>query len=112
MTDCVFCRIVAGELPARVRGENEHVLAFDDISPQAPVHVLVVPRAHHRDVPAMTAADPALAGELVAMAAKVAAETGIAGPGYRMIANTGRGGGQTEFHAHLHLLGGTRLRWP
>ncbi|GAA2834407.1 histidine triad nucleotide-binding protein [Crossiella cryophila] len=112
MSDCVFCRIVAGELPARVRASSPDALAFDDIAPQAPVHVLIVPKAHHRDVPGMTAADPGLAAELIGLAAEVAAATGIAEPGYRLIANTGPGGGQTVFHAHLHLLGGTRLNWP
>lgn len=107
--DCLFCRIVAGELPADVVAETASTFAFRDISPQAPTHVLVVPRAHHADAAALHAADPALVAELVAAGVAVAQQEGVADTGYRLIMNTGGHGGQTVFHAHLHVLGGEPL---
>lgn len=113
MTDpsCVFCRVVAGELPADVVAETERTLAFRDLAPQAPVHVLVVPRAHHADVGALADADPALLGDLLRAAVDVARAEGLEG-GYRLVANTGADAGQTVFHVHGHVLGGRRLGWP
>ena len=108
--DCLFCRIVAGEIPATVVRETERTLAFRDIAPQAPTHVLVVPKAHYPDAASLAAADPALAGALLAEAGRVAEDEKVAesagGAGYRLIFNTGAGAGQTVFHAHVHVLGG------
>ena len=111
MTDCLFCRIAAGEIPATHVLETERVLAFRDINPQAPVHVVVIPKEHHADISALTAADPALAGELLATVARVAREEGLSN-GFRVVFNTGVDGGQTVFHVHAHLLGGRGLGWP
>jgi histidine triad (HIT) family protein len=107
--DCLFCRIVAGEIPATVVHETETILAFRDIDPKAPVHVLVIPRAHHADVAALAAADPALAGDVLAAAGAVAEAEGLSADGYRLIFNTGRFGGQEVFHVHGHVVGGAPL---
>ena len=107
-TDCLFCRIVAGEIPATVVHETPTTLAFRDIGPKAPVHVLVIPKAHHADVSALAGADPALAGEVLATAAAVAKAEELDG-GYRVIFNTGPHSGQEVFHAHAHVLGGAPL---
>lgn len=107
--DCLFCRIVAGEIPATVVYETDTVLAFRDIGPQAPVHVLVIPRAHHADAASLAEADPVLAGEMLAAAGAVAKAEGLAANGYRVIFNTGSHGGQTVFHVHAHVLGGEPL---
>lgn len=112
MQDCLFCRVVAGTLPATIVRETDLVVAFRDIAPQAPTHVLVVPRDHYPDAAALAAADPELAGLLLAEAARVAEQEGIAGSGYRVVLNTGPGAGQTVFHVHAHVLGGRPLRWP
>ena len=108
--DCLFCRIVAGGIPATVVRETEATLAFRDINPQAPTHVLVVPKAHYPDAASLAEADPALAGALLAEAGRVAEQEKVAesagGTGYRLIFNTGSGAGQTVFHAHVHVLGG------
>jgi len=111
MSDCLFCRIVAGEIPATVVLETDEVLAFRDIAPAAPTHVVVVPKAHHVDVAALTAADPGLAGRLLAAGAAVAAQEGL-DEGFRLVFNTGAHGGQTVFHVHLHVLGGRHMGWP
>lgn len=108
MPDCLFCRLVAGEIPATIVRETATTLAFRDIAPKAPVHVLVVPKAHHADIAALAAADPALTATLVAEAAEVARAEGVDGA-WRMVANTGADVGQTVFHAHLHVLGGGRI---
>jgi histidine triad (HIT) family protein len=109
--DCLFCRIVAGDVPADVVHETDRTLAFRDGAPQAPTHVLVVPREHHADVASVVDADPALAAELVAVAVAVARRRELDG-GYRLVTNTGDDGGQTVQHAHLHVLGGRSLSWP
>jgi histidine triad (HIT) family protein len=110
--DCLFCRIVAGEIPSTRVYETDEVYAFADISPQAPVHVLVVPKDHHRDAGSLGASDPALAGRLLEAAAAVAEQQGVADGGYRVVFNTGAGAGQTVFHVHAHVLGGRPLGWP
>jgi len=108
MTDCLFCRIVAGQIPATIVGETEHTIAFRDIAPQAPVHVLVVPRVHLPDVAAL--GDRAeLLHAVVVEAAAVAAAEGLAAGGWRLIFNTGADAGQTVFHVHAHVLGGETL---
>ncbi|HWB35691.1 MAG TPA: histidine triad nucleotide-binding protein [Rugosimonospora sp.] len=109
MTDCLFCRIVAGEIPATVVLRTDELLAFRDISPAAPTHVLVVPTAHHADMAALASADPALAGRLLDACAQVAAAEGVAESGYRTIFNTGPDSGQAVAHVHAHVLGGQFL---
>ena len=101
--DCIFCTIVAGEVPADVLASNEHAIAFKDLNPQAPFHALVVPVDHHENAAASAAADPAVLGHLVMLADEVARAAG--NDDYRIIANTGAGVGQTVFHTHLHVLG-------
>ena len=117
MTDCLFCRMVAGEIPADVVHQTDRVFAFRDINPQAPTHVLVIPKEHHANVGALAAADEGLLGEVVAGAHAVAVQEGLVSdggsePGYRVVTNTGRQAGQSVFHVHLHVLGGRRMEWP
>lgn len=107
--DCLFCKIVAGEIPADVVHETGTTLAFRDIGPKAPVHVLVIPKAHHADVATLAVADPGLAGEVLAAAAAVAESEGLLTDGYRTIFNTGGYGGQEVFHVHAHVVGGAPL---
>ncbi len=103
---CLFCRIAAGEIPAAVVHQTDRVLAFRDITPKAPVHVLVIPKAHYETAAEMAAADPVLAGEVLAAAGAVAAAEGIEASGYRLIFNSGPDSGQEVFHVHGHVLGG------
>jgi histidine triad (HIT) family protein len=107
--DCVFCRIAAGGLPANVVHETPATVAFRDIAPMAPVHVLVIPRAHHRDLTALAEADPVLAGEVLTAAGEVARAEGLSAGGYRVIFNAGRHAGQEVFHVHAHVVGGAPL---
>ena len=109
---CLFCRIVAGEIPADIVREGERTLAFRDVNPQAPVHVLVIPRDHYADAASMVLTDPDLGGALLADATAVADDEGLVDGGYRLVINTGAGAGQTVFHAHVHVLGGRALTWP
>ena len=108
---CLFCRVVAGEVPAEIVREDADTVAFRDIDPKAPVHVLVVPRAHHPAAAAVLAADGALLASMFSAAVAVAESEGLDG-GYRMVFNTGPDAGQSVPHAHLHLLGGRHLAWP
>ena len=112
MAECLFCRIVAGEIPAGVVYEDDLAVAFEDLRPQAPVHVLVVPRKHVENVAALEAEDEALAGHLLRVACRVARDKGVAESGFRVVANVGRHAGQSVDHLHLHVLGGRRLGWP
>ena len=112
MTDCLFCRISTGEIPADIVARSDRALAFRDIQPQAPVHVLVIPVDHHADVPSVVEADPSLASEMLALTAQVARQEGVAESGHRLVANTGLEGGQSVGHAHIHVLGGRPLGWP
>lgn len=107
--DCLFCRIVAGEVPADVVAATDRVLAFRDITPQAPVHVLVVPRDHHADVAQLALTDPTLLADVVRLAEEVAAQE--ADGAFRLIFNTGAAAGQSVFHVHGHVIAGTRLGW-
>lgn len=107
--DCLFCRIVAGEVPADVVARSERVVAFRDINPQAPLHVLVVPRDHHADVAQLAAVDPGLLADVVALAHEIAEAE--AGGAYRLLFNTGAEAGQSVFHVHGHVIGGRRLGW-
>lgn len=111
MSDCLFCRIVAGDIPATVVHETDRTLAFRDLNPQAPTHVLVIPKDHHADMAALAGIDPAYVGLLLAAAVEVARLEGLTG-GHRMVTNTGPDGGQTVGHLHVHVLGGRALRWP
>lgn len=108
--DCLFCKIVAGEIPGDLVLSTDHVVAFRDIDPVAPTHVLVVPREHQPDAAATGEADPEALARLVAAAAEVASREGLAD--YRMVFNTGAGAGQSVFHTHLHVLGGRSMGWP
>ena len=112
MSDCLFCRVVAGEIPAKVVFQDEHLVAFQDINPQAPMHVLVVPKKHVATLNDLTAAEDDLVGAMVRTAAKVAKERGHDGPGYRTVFNCNAQAGQTVFHIHLHVLGGRVMSWP
>lgn len=107
--DCLFCRIVAGEIPATLVRETERTLAFRDINPKAPTHVLVIPKEHYADVVAMAQADPGLAGAVLETAAAVAETEGLLANGFRVLFNTGEHGGQEVFHVHAHVLGGAPL---
>ena len=107
---CLFCRIVRKEIPAQIVTETDDCVAFRDINPQAPLHVLVIPREH---VPTLNdVTDPALVGRLAMVAADIAQREGVAESGYRTVINTNADAGQTVFHVHLHLLGGRRMGWP
>jgi histidine triad (HIT) family protein len=108
--DCLFCKIVTGDVPATVVREDDQTVAFRDINPQAPVHVLVIPRQHVRDL-AELATDDALLGSVLRAATAVAGDEGL-GDGYRVVFNTGPQAGQTVFHAHAHVLGGRGMTWP
>ena len=109
---CLFCRISSGEIPARLAHQDEHVVAFHDINPQAPVHVLVIPRKHVASVAVMGDDDGEMAGRLFVAARNLARELGIAESGYRVVINAGADAGQTVDHIHLHILGGRHLKWP
>lgn len=111
-SDCLFCRIVDGQIPAKVIHRDEHCLGFLDISPQAPVHALFVPLKHIASVNDATVEHRELLGHLMFAAAKYAREQNVAEAGYRLVMNTNRNGGQTVFHIHLHLLAGRPMTWP
>ena len=108
--NCLFCRIVRGEIPAKIVAENTHCVAFRDINPQAPTHVVIVPREHVDSL--NEAKDAAMIGQLALMASEIARSEGIAERGYRTVFNTNADAGQTVFHLHLHLIGGRPMGWP
>jgi histidine triad (HIT) family protein len=110
--ECLFCSIVTGEIPAEKVVTSERTVAFRDINPQAPVHVLVVPRVHYADLAAVAAAGDGLLAEIATQAHRVAVAEGVADSGYRVVFNTGADGGQTVGHVHAHVLGGRPLAWP
>jgi histidine triad (HIT) family protein len=112
MSDCIFCKIVAGDIPADKVYEDDLVIAFRDLNPQAPTHVLVIPKRHIATLNDMTADDEAIVGRMVQAASKVAAQEGLTEAGYRTVMNCNADGGQTVFHIHLHLLGGRQMTWP
>ena len=109
---CLFCKIVAGDIPAAKVYEDDQLIAFKDINPQAPMHVLVVPKRHVATLNDLSAADDGLVGAMVRRAAAIAKEQGFDGPGYRTVFNCNAQAGQTVFHIHLHALGGRTLTWP
>ena len=113
MADCIFCRIANGEVPAKIAKRSADMVAFHDLTPQAPVHVLVIPTKHFGAVREARGLEAeAVLGRLLAFAAEVATELGLDARGYRLVTNTGPDGGQSVFHLHLHLLGGRALGWP
>lgn len=111
MRTCAFCRIAAGEEPARIVYQDEDVTAFHDYNPQAPTHVLIVPNEHIENVDEVEAEDADLLGKLFVIARQIAQEEGLTG-GYRLVINTGSQAGQSVYHLHMHLLGGRRMSWP
>jgi histidine triad (HIT) family protein len=112
VADCLFCRIVAGTIPATLVHQDEHLVAFRDINPQAPMHVLIVPRRHVASLNELTESDDQIVGEMVRRAAAIARSNGFADRGYRTVFNCNAEAGQTVFHIHLHVLGGRPLAWP
>lgn len=112
MTDCLFCKMVSGEIEPHVVYENDHILAFRDINPRALVHVLVIPKKHIATLNDLTPEDTALAGEIILAAKHVAEMEGIDQTGYRTVFNCGHDAGQEVYHVHLHLLGGRAMTWP
>lgn len=112
MTDCLFCRIAAGEIQADLVYEDDLVVGFRDLNPQAPTHILLIPRKHIATLNDLVPEDEAILGRLYTAAAQVAAREGLADRGYRSLINCNADGGQTVFHLHLHLLGGRQMGWP
>jgi histidine triad (HIT) family protein len=112
MPDCLFCKIVAGEIPANVVHQDDELLAFKDVNPQAPLHVLIVPKRHIPTLNDLAPGDDALVGSMFRRAAAIAAEHGYRERGYRTVFNVNREAGQSVFHIHLHVLAGRSLSWP
>jgi len=110
MSDCLFCKILAGDIPSEAVYEDEHVFAFKDIAPKAPFHVLIIPKKHIATLNDLEAEDTELAGRLFAAAKTIAQQQGFADDGYRVMMNCGEGGGQVVFHIHLHLMAGKRFK--
>jgi len=110
--DCIFCRIAAGEIPARLAYQDDQVVAFHDLHPAAPVHILVIPRKHIPTVPAIAPEDEPVVGHLLRAAGIIAGEQGLSERGFRGVINSGRDAGQEVMHLHLHLLGGREFGWP
>jgi histidine triad (HIT) family protein len=112
VADCLFCKIIRREIPGSVVYEDDRVLAFNDINPQAPTHILIIPKRHIATLNDLGPEDDAIVGELVRRAAGIARDRGLAPGGYRTVFNTNREAGQTVFHIHLHLIGGRPMTWP
>jgi histidine triad (HIT) family protein len=112
VTDCLFCRIIAGTIPANIVYHDDHLVAFKDINPQAPMHVLIIPRRHVATLNDLANTDDPLVGEMVRRAAAIAREHGYADRGYRTVLNCNAEAGQSVFHIHLHVLGGRAMTWP
>lgn len=110
--NCIFCKIIARNIPSKIVYEDDFAVAFEDVNPQAPVHILVVPRKHLSEIHSMTEADREVVGHLFLTAKQVAENKGLDAKGYRMVINNGAGAGQTVFHVHLHILSGRRFGWP
>jgi len=111
-TDCLFCKIVDGDLPADIVYENDSLIAFRDIDPKAPTHILLIPRRHIATMNDLEGEDKDLAGELFVTAKELAADEGLADDGYRVVMNCNEAAGQSVFHIHLHLMGGRKMTWP
>lgn len=112
MKDCLFCKIVAKEIPANVVFENDDLLAFHDIRPQAPTHIQIIPKRHISTINDCASDDAALVGQMILTAKTLAAQQGFSQQGYRLVFNVNSGGGQEIYHIHLHLLGGRQMMWP
>lgn len=110
--NCIFCKIAAKEIPANIVYSNDHVIAFDDLHPQAPHHKVIIPRKHIATLNDLTSDDTLLMGHMIQAAKDLAKQLNIAEDGYRVVINCNAGGGQTVFHIHLHLLGGRSMKWP
>lgn len=109
--ECIFCKIVNGEIPSEKVHEDDHVLAFKDIDPQAPVHIIIIPKKHHQSIMTVPAGEPIIA-QMLETANRIALKIGIADSGFRLVTNVGEDGGQTVPHLHFHLLGGRAMQWP
>jgi histidine triad (HIT) family protein len=112
MEDCIFCKIINKEIPAKIIYEDEYIVAFEDINPQAPVHVLIIPKDHFNSLNDIPANKQELLGHIILNARKLAEKKGIKDKGYRIVLNTGKNSGQEVFHIHFHLLGGRQMTWP
>ncbi len=112
MSDCLFCKIQQGDIPADVVFENDDILAFRDVNPQAPTHILIIPRKHIETVNDLNAGDELIMGKLFSVAKTIAAEEGVSDDGYRLVVNCNEKAGQTVFHIHMHLLAGRNMNWP
>ncbi len=112
MTDCIFCKIARHEVPSRIVFENERLLAFHDLFPAAPTHILLIPKTHYTTLNDVPASEAAVLGELMTTAAQIARDNGFADDGYRVVMNCNSDGGQSVYHIHLHLLAGRKLTWP
>jgi histidine triad (HIT) family protein len=112
MSNCIFCKIIEKKIPAKIIHEDDHVLAFEDINPQAPVHTLVIPKKHIPTLLDIKEEDNNLVGHLIKVANKIANDKGIAERGFRIVANCNPESGQTVYHIHLHILGGRQMHWP
>jgi histidine triad (HIT) family protein len=112
MPDCLFCKIASGEIPAKIIHQDEFVVAFEDINPQAPHHKIIIPRKHIATLNDLKEEDANLVGKMMLSATSLAKSLNIADPGYRVLMNCNAGGGQTVFHIHMHLLGGRQMTWP
>lgn len=110
--NCIFCRIVKGEIPSKKVYEDDHVLAFHDIAPQAPVHILIIPKKHFSTILEIEESDKSLIGHIFTVANKIAKEQGFSERGFRIVTNCNSDGGQTVFHLHFHLLAGRQMHWP
>jgi len=110
--DCLFCKIAAGAIPADIVHQDDQVVAFRDVAPKAPTHVLLIPRQHIPSVAELSGVDSEMLGRLFSVAAQVARDAGLTKSGYRMVTNSGAGAGQSVFHLHFHLLGGRSMSWP
>lgn len=111
-SDCIFCKIAAGEIPATIRYEDPEIIAFEDLQPQAPHHLLIIPRKHIRTALDLTTADNAMIGHIYQVAGKLANDLGFAADGFRVVNNCNEAGGQVVWHLHFHLLGGRDMNWP
>ncbi|MBT3738266.1 MAG: histidine triad nucleotide-binding protein [Candidatus Marinimicrobia bacterium] len=112
MDKCLFCKIINGDIAAKKVYENEHIIAFNDIDPKAPVHILVIPKKHIRSINELNSSDINLAGEIILAAKKIAKDQGIDSKGFRVVFNTNDDGGQTVYHIHMHIMGGRQMQWP
>lgn len=112
MSDCLFCKIRAGEIPAEIVYQDQKVIAFNDINPQAPVHILIIPHEHIATINEIDESNADIIGHMFAVSTKLAEQFGLAGPGYRTVINCNRNGGQAVYHIHLHLIGGRQMGWP